>query len=57
MFSERQLEAVREALALLQTTNRLLIQQHLAALASGVLESSDGLSKAIAGLEMILNQY
>jgi len=57
MFSERQLEAVREALALVQSANRFLIQQHLPALASGVNESSTGLSMAIAGLEMILNQH
>ena len=56
MFSKQQFEVVREALALVQSVDQLLIQQHLPALASGVQESSAGLSKAIAGLKMILCQ-
>jgi len=56
MFSKQQFEVVREALALVQSVDQLLIQQHLPALASGVQESSAGLSKAIAGLKMILSQ-
>ena len=56
MFSKQQLEAARKALSLLLAADRLLIQQQLPALASGVQESSAGLSTAIAGLKIILNQ-
>jgi hypothetical protein len=56
MFSKQQFAAAREALALLQSANQILIQQHLPALGSGVQESSAGLSTAIAGLKMILSR-
>ena len=56
MFSKQQLEAAREALALVQSADQLLMQQHLPALASGVQECTAGLSTAIAGLKMILGK-